>query len=296
VSVCPACHGSLAPWRRVGELELWRCSACRSAFTVGPPAPADAYEASPRPRLAGLARPVLARFDRTRLTLLGPPRGTLLDIGAGRGRFVTAARAAGWTASGVEPSARGVEAARAVYGVALERASLEDVSGAYDAIALWHVLEHLDDPDDAVAHVAQLLRPGGVLLAGVPNLASVQAQVGGTRWFHLDLPRHRTHFTPAGLRALLERHGLAVERERHVLLEHNPFGLWQSLVNRFTRTPSWLFDALRRDAPLASRDALITLVLLPLAPLCLVAEWCFGRAGRGGTIAVVARRAPQPQR
>jgi SAM-dependent methyltransferase len=239
---------------------------------------------------------VLARFDRARLALLGPPRGTLLDIGAGRGRFVASARAAGWSATGIEPSARGVQAARSAYGVALERASLADASGHYDAVSLWHVLEHLDDPDAAIAHIASLLRPGGLLLVGVPNLASVQARIGRDRWFHLDLERHRTHFTPAGLRALLERCGFVVEREQHTLLEHNPYGLWQSLANRVTSTPSWCFNALKRNAPLWHRDALVTLALLPLAPLCLAAEALFGYAGRGGTIAVVARRAPQPPR
>jgi SAM-dependent methyltransferase len=252
-------------------------------------APAEAYESAANPRLSGIARPVLARFDRARLAMLGPPRGALLDLGAGRGRFVASARAAGWSAEGIEPSARGVAAARAVYGVELSRAPLAEAAGTYDAVSLWHVLEHLDDPDDAIAHVGRLLGSGGLLLVGVPNLASVQARIGRDRWFHLDLPRHRTHFTPAGLRALLERHGFVVERERHTLLEHNPFGLWQSLVNRFTTTPSWFFNALKRNAPLVWTDALIMLALLPLAPVCLVAEWLFGRAGRGGTIAVVAR-------
>ena len=232
---------------------------------------------------------MLARFDRERLALLGPARGRLLDIGAGRGRFVAAARAAGWSACGVEPSARGVEAARTVYGVELERASLSEATGSFDAVTLWHVLEHVDDPGAALAHVSSLLLPGGVLLVGAPNLSSVQARVGGARWFHLDLPRHRTHFTPIGLRLLLERHGFTVEREQQALLEHNPFGLWQTLANRFTRTPSWLFNALKRNAPLAHPDALITLALLPLAPLCLLAERAFGRAGCGGTMAVLAR-------
>jgi SAM-dependent methyltransferase len=264
--------------------------------TVAAPPPPEAYETPSRPRLSGAARPLLERFDRARLALLGPPRGTLLDVGAGRGRFVASARAAGWTASGIEPSARGVGAAAAVYGVQLQRASLADATGRFDAVTLWHVLEHLDDPDSAVAHVASLLAPGGDLLIGVPNLASIQARIGGACWFHLDLPRHRTHFTPAGLRALLGRHGLTVAREQHVLLEHNPFGLWQSIVNRFTRTPSWLFDALRRDARLASRDGLITLALVPLAPVCLLAEAAFGAIGRGGTITMVATRAPTPPR
>jgi SAM-dependent methyltransferase len=269
---------------------LERCAVCGTAVTVAPAPGPSAYESSPRPRLSGVTAPVLARFDRARLALLGPPGGALLDVGAGRGRFVAAARRAGWAAAGIEPSARGIEAASGVYGVALERGTLADASGTYDAVVLWHVLEHLDDPDAAVTRLATLVAPGGRLLVGVPNLASVQAQLGGERWFHLDLPRHRTHFTPAGLRALLERHGFVVEREQHVLLEHNPFGLWQTLVNRFTRTPSWLFNALKRDAPLLHTDALVTLLLLPLAPLCLVAEWLFGRLRRGGTFAVLARR------
>ena len=283
----------MSPWLR-GQLR--RCSECGTAVTVAPPPPPEAYESAPNPRLAGLARPVLARFDRARLAMLGPPRGTLIDLGAGRGRFVASARAAGWSAEGIEPSARGVEAARAVYGVELSRVPLAEASGTYDAVSLWHVLEHLDDPDEATAHVARLLGSGGLLLVGVPNLASVQARIGRDRWFHLDLPRHRTHFTPAGVRALLARHGFVVEHERHTLLEHNPFGLWQSLVNRFTSTPSWFFNLLKRSAPFVWTDALITLALLPLAPLCLVAEWLFGRAGRGGTVAVVATRAPQPPR
>ena len=263
-------------------------------MTIGPAPRPDAYEsgayASRAFRLARAAGRVLARFDRDRLALLGPPRGRLLDVGAGRGRFVAAALAAGWSAAGVEPSARGVEAAHAAYGVSLSPVSLAETSGEYEAVTLWHVLEHLEDPDAALAHVASLLAPGGVLLVAVPNLASAQARLGGARWFHLDLPRHRTHFTPAGLRALLDRHGFAVEREEHRLLEHNPFGLWQTLVNRFTRTPSWLFNALKRNAPLWHVDALVTLALLPLAPPALAAEALFGRAGRGGTVAVVARR------
>jgi len=284
VSGCPACGGPLRP----ASSALARCSQCGTAVTLAPAPGPEAYE-SGSPRLARLVAPVLARFDRRRLSLLGSPRGSLLDIGAGRGRFVAAARAAGWAATGIEPSERGVSAAASVYGVDLQRGGIDAASGTHDAVVLWHVLEHLDDPSAAIARVASLLAPGGRLLVGVPNLASVQASIGRERWYHLDLPRHRTHFTPAGLRALLERHGFAVELEQHALLEHNPFGLWQTIVNRFTTTRSWLFSALKRDAPLVHRDALVTLVLLPFAPLCLLAERAFAALGRGGTIAVVAR-------
>jgi SAM-dependent methyltransferase len=302
VNACAACGGPISPWLRAcgsepadrAVYDLWRCGRCGSAVTVGPAPRADAYEsgayAERTPRLARLAGAMLARFDRRRLALLGPPRGSLLDAGAGRGRFVAAARAAGWVAEGIEPSLRGAEAARAAYGVELSRSAIEDATGSYAAVSLWHVLEHLEDPGAALGHVASLLEPGGLLLVGVPNLASAQARIGRERWFHLDLPRHRTHFTAAGLRALLERRGFSIESETQSLLEHNPFGLWQTIVNRFTHNPSWLFNALKRNAPLLDGDALVTLALLPLAPLALAAEALFGRARRGGTIAVVARR------
>jgi SAM-dependent methyltransferase len=308
VNACPACGGPTSPWLRArgsepgdrATYDLWRCGRCAGAVTVGQAPQLEAYDegayASSSPRLARLAAPVLARFDRERLALLGAPRGSLLDLGAGRGRFVAAARRAGWDASGIEPSARGVAAGAAAYQVELQRGTLADAAGSFDAVSLWHVLEHLDDPGEAVGLAGALLAPGGALLIGVPNLGSAQSRIGRERWFHLDLPRHRTHFTRAGLRALLARHGLEVEREEQGLLEHNPFGLWQTVVNRWTRTPSWLFNALKRNAPLLCADAAITLALLPLAPVCVLAERAFGASGRGGTIAVVARRAPSPPR
>ena len=129
------------------------------------------------------------------------------------------------------------------------------------------------------------------LLVGVPNLGSVQAWVGGERWYHLDVPRHRTHFTSAGLTQLLERGGLAPVAVHHLMLEHNPYGMWQSAVNRVTGEPSYLYNALKRNAPLASRDLAISALALPLAPVAAGAELAAGLARRGGTIAVLARRA-----
>jgi SAM-dependent methyltransferase len=172
--------------------------------------------------------------------------------------------------------------------VALEAAHIYDAS--LGAITLWHVLEHLDDPGGALARLRAWLRPGGILLLGVPNLDSLQARLGGPHWFHLDVPRHRTHFTAAGIERLLERSGFGVVRTGHVLLEHNPFGLWQSLVSRATPTGSWLYHALKRNAPVRAADALPTALAVPLAPVAALAELGAGLAGRGGTVAVAAVR------
>lgn len=307
---CPACGGELRDWISVPPSEpalgperipLLRCLRCGTAVTTGTPPPdlhdTGAYRAG-APRLHRWALPVLRAFDAQRLTLLrdlAPPGSSLLDVGAGRGRFVAAAQTAGYQASGIEPSERGVSASRMIGApvtqAAVEHAALEP--GSLDVATLWHVLEHLDDPGEAVERVARWLRPGGTLLVGVPNLESLQARVGGERWYHLDVPRHRVHFTPAGVSRLLNAHGFTVLRIHHVLLEHNPFGLWQSLVNRATTQPSYLYNLLKRNADWRAGDLAVTAAALPLAPLAALLELAAGASRRGGTIAVLAARDPR---
>jgi SAM-dependent methyltransferase len=268
--------------------------------TLGPPAAPELYEtgayAPGAPRLSAAVAPLLRMFDRQRLRFVAracPAPARLVDAGAGRGRFVAHARAAGYDAIGLEPSRRGVEAARS-RGIELLEETIETAtlpSRSVDAVTLWHVLEHLDEPGPALDRIASWLSPQGVVVVGVPNLGSLQARIGGPRWFHLDLPRHRTHFTVAGLHALLREHALEPVATHHVLAEHNPFGMWQSLVNRVTRAPSYLYNLLKRNASPWSPDLAVTALAAPLLPVAATLEVLAGVARAGGTVAVVARRA-----
>jgi SAM-dependent methyltransferase len=266
-------------------------------LTPAPPAAHDsgAY-ATARPRLSVALGPLLRWFDRRRLARIGAPDGArVVDVGAGRGRFVATALANGFQAGGIEPSRRGVTAAASEYGVALQQATLAEAGvepGTVEVVTLWHVLEHLDDPGEALERIARWLEPDGRLLVAVPNLASLQARIGGPRWYHLDLPRHRTHFTATGLQMLLRRHGFEPLRTSHLVAEQNPYGMWQTLVNRFTRTPSYLYNLLKRNAPARSRDLAVTVAFLPMTVPAALVELAAGLARRGGTITVLARPAP----
>ena len=77
----------------------------------------------------------------------------------------------------------------------------------YDAAVFRHSLEHVTDPVGALRRVRKALRPGGLVLISVPNFGCWQRRRFGSRWHHLDLPRHRVHFTHAGLERALEKAG-----------------------------------------------------------------------------------------
>jgi tRNA(Met) C34 N-acetyltransferase TmcA len=90
----------------------------------------------------------------------------------------------------------------------LETASAAAELGSnYDAVVFQHSLEHVVEPADDLARAQALLRDGGLLVVSTPNFGSWQSRAFGTVWLHLDLPRHRTHFTAVGLERLVRRSG-----------------------------------------------------------------------------------------
>jgi SAM-dependent methyltransferase len=316
VGECPACGGPLRAWRRAtasnpglagrAAYELARCEACGTARTIIPAATqvgAEVYEAGtyapPRRGLDALLEPLRALIERDKRRFARglPPGARVLEVGAGDGRLVAGLRAAGHDASGIEPSARAAAAALE-RGAPVERTGIEAArieSASLDAAFAWHVLEHLPDPAAAVGRLATWVRPGGMAVIACPNLSSLQARLGGDRWFHQDVPRHHTHFTERGLRLLLERNGFRVERVSHVLVEQNPLGMWQTLLNRATRERDVAFRLLKGDLRFADgatavRDLALTGVLgVPLLALAPLLELAAGLARRGGSVVVEAR-------
>jgi SAM-dependent methyltransferase len=312
---CPACEAGLRPWRAATasdpelagsrDYALTHCTVCGTSRTQLPSmtgARSGLYEAGTygavRPGIDRLLEPYRALVERDKLRFVrGLRRGArVLEVGAGDGRFVSRLEAAGFEARGIEPSECGVRMARAreapVEQVAFEELDVEPAS--LDAAIAWHVLEHLNDPAGALARIGAWLSPSGRLVVACPNLASLQARIGGDRWFHQDVPRHQTHFTALGLRLLLDRSGFRLQRMSHLLLEQNPFGMWQTLLNRLTRHRDVAFRALKghlRPGPGVRRDLVLTAIAgPPLVPVAVGLELAAGLAGHGGSVVAIAEQ------
>lgn len=127
--------------------------------------------------------------------------GSLLDVGAGTGAFLDAAKRSGWKTSGTEPNP-GARKMAGERGVNLKK-SIDDFSGQqFDVVTLWHVLEHIPNLEKTVSLLVNLLKPGGSLVIAVPNFKSYDALHYKDFWAAYDVPRHLWHFSRNSIQRL----------------------------------------------------------------------------------------------
>jgi SAM-dependent methyltransferase len=135
----------------------------------------------------------------------------VLDWGAGCGWFVKTAQEWGSDATGYEPSSEATDYAFNELGVALF--SVYPRSVLRDFVHLSLVLEHVHDPDALLAQIFNVLRPGGVLCAIVPNEFNPLQQELARRTGYTPLhPHHVNYLTPDSLERMVERAGFEVVR------------------------------------------------------------------------------------
>lgn len=236
---CPVCFSQqihpvaeIRDYSVSGEVfSVWECSDCRLRFTQDVP---DANDIVPYYRSeayishtdtsAGFINRLYHRVRRITLRQkrrliqrqTGRRTGRLLDIGAGTGAFAHEMQQAGWAVTGLEPHEGARTLALKNYSLHL-RPSMEIYQlppAGFDAITLWHVLEHVHDLQGYVERFARLLAPGGKLFLALPNYLSYDAEKYGSAWAAYDVPRHLYHFSPLSVEKLLGTHGLRVEGSR----------------------------------------------------------------------------------
>jgi SAM-dependent methyltransferase len=237
---CPACgaqglrpvlHGRDRLYRAPGRFAIAVCPACGSGTTLPAASDEDLARYYPGEYVAYQnvgSNPLLQRLSaavrrwQSWIALQTPPlslfrtaeAGYVLDVGCGRGDLGAALVERGWHVTGIEPSRAACEQARS-RGLDARCGTLDTVElerNTYDVAVFRHSLEHMSDPVPNLAHVRSALRPGGRVVVSVPDFDSWYRRAFGSHWFHLDLPRHRIHFSRAGLERALVRAGLRTER------------------------------------------------------------------------------------
>jgi 2-polyprenyl-3-methyl-5-hydroxy-6-metoxy-1,4-benzoquinol methylase len=144
----------------------------------------------------------------------GKQQGKILDIGCGTGAFLNTMKEANWNTTGLEPDDTARKKALELYKIqARPSHEIFDLpNDSYDAISMWHVLEHVHQLQEYIAQLKNMLTANGKIFIAVPNYTSYDAQHYGTYWAAYDVPRHLYHFSPASMKTLVEQHGLKIKK------------------------------------------------------------------------------------
>ena len=236
-SHCPVCKtGSIAEIFSAKDntvsqkmFSVWQCNACTARFTQDVPeqdaigsyyasenyiSHSDTKEGFINKLYHAVRRKTLASKMQLIQTETGKQRGNILDVGCGTGAFLHTMQQAGWNSTGLEPD----ETARAKAGSLYQVNTLPSpeifnlAAGSFDAITMWHVLEHVHQLHEYVAQLKKLLTEKGKLFIAVPNYTSNDAQVYKENWAAYDVPRHLYHFSPQSMKILMKMHGLQVNK------------------------------------------------------------------------------------
>ncbi len=237
---CPVCGGRERQWFASGhdyEIEtcrnrwdFWSCSSCETVWLDPRPAdrelstiyPPTYYAYNMEQNVSSFAMKGKMLLDRRKIANIlrhaeRPPQ-SYLDIGCGNGRYLDLFAKQGIAKEhifGLELSESQVETLRH-RGFNAWCRRVEDCTEiapeSIDLATMFHVIEHVADPDAVIGRVAEWLRPGGRLVIETPNVAALDARLFAGRWWGgLHIPRHWTLFQQNSLDSLLNRNGLEIE-------------------------------------------------------------------------------------
>ena len=209
------------------SFSIWECANCTLRFTqdvpdsnsIGPYYKSENYIShtnTSRGFVNSLYQIVRKRTLRQKRKLIckttGKQSGILLDVGSGTGAFVNEMKQNGWEVTGLEPDEDARRVAKESFHCELK--STEELlslsENAFDAITLWHVLEHVHDLNHYLQQFKKLLKPDGRLVIAVPNYTSFDASVYKEFWAAYDVPRHLYHFSPLSMKRLMDKNGMRI--------------------------------------------------------------------------------------
>jgi SAM-dependent methyltransferase len=171
----------------------------------------------------------------------------------------------------------------------LDLPKLKLAKGRFDAAGMWHVLEHLSDPESYIAEIFRLLKPGGKLVIEVPNYDSWTRRVSGRYWLGLDLKYHYHFFNWETLKRVLEKYRFGVRFAGSNSIEYSTFMSTQSLAGRMTGLDQGAFGWLAGRG--GEWRAMVQLALMGvLAVPCFLINLALAATKKGEVLKVVAER------
>lgn len=245
------------------DFELIRCANCGLLYTHPVPEPDqiakyyDSKEYTSHITKGFSVKNILYRNARA-LTLRRKVKliekhkevGSILDIGAGTGNFLNHCRSQGWNVEGVEVNKGAREYARKQFGLEFfsDTSQFETQPPQFDVITMWHVLEHLEDPERQMILNTKILKEEGIMVIAIPDYTSWDACHYAKFWAAYDVPRHLYHFSKKSFEMFSDKIGLTIVELKPMIMDAFYISLLsEKYSNNKLRYPNAFINGIRSN-------------------------------------------------
>ena len=263
---CPNCgHASCSIRYAVQAFRILKCPSCSFVFSGNLHNEELLYEAyhdttrekfddySQHSNNAHIAELYAINEQRVAALSKWKSTGEMLDIGCGRGYFLSTATRHGFQARGIDVSENAAHYAREQFGLQVTTRNIQNLinhNTRFDVITLWHVLEHFENPFLQLTKIKSLLSRSGVCIIEVPNIHSLKFMLAKNKWTGGNHPRyHRSFFSSKTLRRALAEAGFSqvkrLQLSYRIPHRNTAFEVTKSALNIFALDSFLCFAATR---------------------------------------------------
>lgn len=237
----------------------------------------------------------LFRFFRAfKVFTIYPSAKSILDIGSGRGFMLYFLKKyyKYRKTIGTQISRNAIDFSRNKLGLEIHDKDLLDESfddNSFDIITMWHILEHVADPEKYIEKIYSLLKSQGKLVIEVPNFNSWTRALTNKYWLGLDLDYHIAFFTPKSLSDLLKKYNFKIKTIHTFSLEYSTFISVQSFVSLLTESNHLFFNYVQTSNYSWKIIPHIFLFII-LAPICFLINIILYFSRRGEVLLIIAEK------
>ncbi len=219
-----------------GMFTIVRCKKCKLAYINPRPTKDEIirhyphnYKTRERLKKPALIENRLKQYKTKRNALFSknpwhtdlPIGSTVLDIGCGSGDLLLRLKELSCNAYGIDVDEITSKYLRETMNLNVINCDIDNgtrfQADLFDVVVMRHSLEHTHNPVNVIHEVGRIMKSGGLLVIGVPNIDSFVSKITREKWRDLDIPRHLFHFNPLTISALLYKNGFSIESIHHEL-------------------------------------------------------------------------------
>ena len=125
--------------------------------------------------------------------------GCLIDVGSGNYNFINYMKTYGWKVDNYDEYTEST---------INQLDECNDI--AYDAITMWHSIEHIHDLDQILTNLKRIIKPNGLIFIACPNINAIDRFLLKDSWVAYDVPRHLYHFSSFTFKKYMTKHNLTI--------------------------------------------------------------------------------------